>query len=44
MKRCLLAGAAFGLLLFAAYVLLALWADERNQRFYMQHEPRNWVG
>lgn len=37
-------GAAFGLLLFAAYVALALWVDERNQRFYQASEPRNWIG
>ena len=25
-------------------VWLGLWADDRNQRFYQAHEPRNWVG
>ena len=34
----LLGGAAFGLALFLAYIALALWADERNQRFYRARE------
>jgi hypothetical protein len=44
MIRWFLAGAAFGLLLVLAYAALALWVDERNQRFYMANEPRNWAG
>jgi hypothetical protein len=27
-----------------AYVALALWVDDRNQRFYVVNEPRNWAG
>lgn len=38
---------ALGLLiaLGLAYVWLALWVDERNQRFFEAwNEPRNWMG
>ena len=39
-----LAGLGVALGLVAVYVMLALWADERNQRFYEKSEPRNWQG
>ena len=42
--KCVLAGAAVAVGLVAIYVWLGLWADDRNQRFYMANEPRNWVG
>jgi hypothetical protein len=42
--RCALIGAGVGLLLVAGYVALALWADDRNTRFYQATEPRNWIG
>jgi hypothetical protein len=35
---------ALGVILLAGYVWLALWADERNQRFFMATESRNWQG
>lgn len=44
MRRCAFVGAGVGLLLIAGYVWLALWADNRNQQFYMREEPRNWQG
>ena len=43
-RRRLGVGAALALLLVAGYVALALWADERDQRFFMASEPRNWLG
>lgn len=43
-RRCALVGALVGGLLIAGYVWLALWADNRNQQFYMRAETRNWQG
>lgn len=43
-KRCVVAGAAVAIGVLVVFVWLTLWADERNQRFYMVNEPRNWVG
>ena len=39
--RCAVTGAVVAIVVF---VWLTLWADERNQRFYMTNEPRNWIG
>jgi hypothetical protein len=36
--------AVLALLLAAAYVWLAIWADERNQRFFLASEERpDWA-
>jgi hypothetical protein len=36
--------AVLGLLLVAGYMCLALWADDRNQRFYIASEQRpDWA-
>ena len=39
-----LAGLGVALGLVDVYVMLTLWADERNQRFYEKSETRNWLG
>jgi hypothetical protein len=38
MNKALLGGAALGLLLVAGWVWLAMWADEREQRFFIARE------
>jgi cytochrome c-type biogenesis protein CcmE len=35
---------AFVLGFIGAYIWLAMWADERNQRFYEASEHRDWGG
>jgi len=44
-KRAIAAGVV---LLVAGYIWLVLWADDRNQRFFMAKEAdraaRNWSG
>lgn len=42
-RRRLGIGAALALLLIAGYVALALWADERDQRFFMDSESKSWA-
>jgi hypothetical protein len=37
-NKALLGGVALGLLLVAGWVWLALWADERDQRFFIARE------
>jgi hypothetical protein len=43
-KRAFLIGAGIGVLMALVLLVLALWADERNTRFYQSTEARWWHG